>query len=118
MCGYRTLEQEAVKLKLPWTFQDVRDVRAMEYLPRKAANREWNQPKRTKFVAAEYQIYQQQSQDERSWRSEECFDTGHGGDLEFVQLVSGLALVQYFLIMTFWNGNVYTVIMKSHDLLF
>jgi hypothetical protein len=84
MCGYRTLEQEAVKLKLLWTFQDVRDVRAMEYLPRKAANREWNQPKRTKFVAAECQIYQQQSQDERSWRSEECFDTGHGGDLEFV----------------------------------
>ena len=61
MCGYRTLEQEAVKLKLLWTFQDVRDVRAMEYLPRKAANREWNQPKRTKFVAAECQICQQQS---------------------------------------------------------
>ena len=38
--------------------------------------------------------------------------------LEFVQLDFGLGLVQYFLIMTFWNGNVYTVIMKSHDLLF
>ena len=84
MCGSQPLEQEVVKLKLPWIPQDVRDVRIVGYLPRKAANREWNQPKRTKFVAAECQIYQQQSQDERSWRSEECFDTGHGGDLEFV----------------------------------
>ena len=38
--------------------------------------------------------------------------------LEFAHLFFGLGLVQYFLIMTFWNGNVYTVIMKSHDLLF
>jgi hypothetical protein len=33
----------------------------VEYLPRKAASREWNQPKRTKFVAAECQICQQWS---------------------------------------------------------
>jgi hypothetical protein len=45
------LEQEAVKMKLPWILQDVRDARAMGYLPRKAANREWNQTKRKKFVA-------------------------------------------------------------------
>jgi len=45
------LGQEAVKLKLPWRLQDVRDVRVMGYLPRKAVNREWNQPRRKKFVA-------------------------------------------------------------------
>ena len=31
--------------------KDVRDARAVGYLLRKAANREWNQPKRKKFVA-------------------------------------------------------------------
>jgi hypothetical protein len=44
---------------LPWIPQDVRDVTAIDYLPRKAANREWNQPKRMKFVAAECQTWQQ-----------------------------------------------------------
>jgi hypothetical protein len=38
MCGSQTLEQEAVKLKLSWRHQDVKD--AVGYLPRKAANRE------------------------------------------------------------------------------
>jgi hypothetical protein len=33
----------------------------MGYLPRKVANREWNQLKRMKFVTAECQICQQQS---------------------------------------------------------
>jgi hypothetical protein len=33
-------------LKLPWRPQDVRDARAVGYLLRKAANREWKQPKR------------------------------------------------------------------------
>jgi hypothetical protein len=28
-------------------------------------------------------------------------------DVEFVHLVVGLALVQYFLTMMFWNGNEY-----------
>ena len=51
MCGSQTLKQEAVTLKLPWRPQDVRDVRAMGYLLKKAANREWNQPRRKKFVA-------------------------------------------------------------------
>jgi hypothetical protein len=50
MCGSQTLKQEAVTLKLPWRPQDVRDVRAMGYLLKKAANREWNQPRRKKFV--------------------------------------------------------------------
>ena len=58
---------EAVKLKpgLPWRTQDVRDAKIMGYLPRRAANREWNQPKRKKCVAV--------TEAERSWRSEERF---------------------------------------------
>ena len=31
---------------MPWITQDVQDVRTVGYLLRKAANREWNQPKR------------------------------------------------------------------------
>jgi hypothetical protein len=61
MCESQTLKQEAIKLKLPWIPQDVRDVRDMGYLPRKAANWEWNQLKGTKFVTGECQICQQQS---------------------------------------------------------
>jgi hypothetical protein len=38
----QTLKQEAV---LPWRLKDVKDARAMGYLLRKAANREWNQPR-------------------------------------------------------------------------
>jgi hypothetical protein len=38
-------------LKLPWRLKDVKDARAMEYMLRKAANREWNQPRRKQFVA-------------------------------------------------------------------
>ena len=45
------LKQEAVTLKLPWSLQDVPDSRAVGYLLRKAANREWNQPRRKNFVA-------------------------------------------------------------------
>ena len=45
------LKQEAVTLKLPWRLQDVPDARAVGYLLRKAANREWNQPRGKKFVA-------------------------------------------------------------------
>jgi hypothetical protein len=52
ICGLQTLKQEAGKLKLTWRLEDVKDARAMEYLPRKAANRKWNQPRRKKFVAA------------------------------------------------------------------
>jgi hypothetical protein len=44
---------EAVKVKpgLPWKTQDVRDARIIGHLPRKAANRKWNQPKRSKCVS-------------------------------------------------------------------
>jgi hypothetical protein len=44
VCGSQKLKQEAVILKLLWRPQDVQDARAMDYLLRKAANREWNQP--------------------------------------------------------------------------
>ena len=37
---------EPVTLNLPWKLQDVQDVRAMSYLLRNAANREWNQPRK------------------------------------------------------------------------
>jgi hypothetical protein len=45
MCGSQTLEQEAVKLKLTWRPQNVKDARALKYLLRNAANREWNEPR-------------------------------------------------------------------------
>jgi hypothetical protein len=51
MRGSQTLEQEAVKLKLTWRRQDVKDARAVGYLTRKADNRKWNQPRRKQFVA-------------------------------------------------------------------
>jgi hypothetical protein len=34
------VEQEAVKLKVPWRF-NIKDVKAVEYLLRKASKREW-----------------------------------------------------------------------------
>jgi hypothetical protein len=40
-----------VKLKFTWRPQDVKDARAVGYLPRKTAHREWSQPRRKKFVA-------------------------------------------------------------------
>ena len=49
--GSQTLKQEAVTLKLPWRLKDVKDARAMGYMLRKAANREWNQPRRKQFIA-------------------------------------------------------------------
>ena len=48
-------------MKLSWIPQDVRDARAVGFLLGKADNREWSQPKRTKFVVVECQICQQQS---------------------------------------------------------
>ena len=45
----QTLKQEAVTL--PWRLKDVKDARALGYMLRKAANREWNQPRRKQFIA-------------------------------------------------------------------
>ena len=50
MCGSQTLKQEAVTLKLPKRPKDVKDARAMGYLPRKDANKKWKQPKRKNCV--------------------------------------------------------------------
>jgi hypothetical protein len=94
----RHWNKKTVKLKFPWRPQDVGDVRAVGYLPMKAANREWNEPKRIKFVAAECQICQQQSTRMKGvgdLKSTLTSDTGTRS-LEFAQLVSCLALVQYF----------------------
>jgi len=44
----QTLEQEFVRLKLPWRPQDARDARALGHLLRAAADREWDQPRRKK----------------------------------------------------------------------
>jgi len=43
----------AVKVKpgLCWRPQDVRDARAVGYLPRRAAHRKWNQPKRKMYCS-------------------------------------------------------------------
>jgi hypothetical protein len=38
----QTLKQEDVTLKLPWRLKGVKDTRAIGYMLRKAANREWN----------------------------------------------------------------------------
>jgi hypothetical protein len=101
------LEQESVKLKLTWRPQDVRDARVVGYLLRKAANREWNQPKSIAVIKAG-----------KSWRSDGCFNIRHG-DAEFgvSQLVFDLAFVQDFYNMPFWSGNVYPVMSEARDLL-
>jgi hypothetical protein len=46
MCGFQTLEKEAVKLKFTWRPQDLKDARTMGYLLRKATNGEWNEHRR------------------------------------------------------------------------
>ena len=56
MCGSKTLKQEAIKLKVSWIPQDVRDAKEVRYKLRKAANREWNQLKKIKFASAKCQI--------------------------------------------------------------
>ena len=103
MCGLQTLKQGVVKLKLPWRPQDVQDVGTMGYLLRKAINRVWNQPKRMKLVAAEHQIYQQQSTRMKGIGDLKSAFTSdmETWSLEVDQLVFGLALVQCLLTITF-----------------
>lgn len=54
LCGglerplYEAME---VKPRFSWRPQNAEDVRTVRYLPRKSANREWNQLKRKKWVA-------------------------------------------------------------------
>jgi hypothetical protein len=100
MCGSQTLEQEAVKLKLPCRPKDVRDARVVGYLLKKADNKKWNQSRRKDYVVV----------------NKAELDMRHGiQSLEFAQLIFGLALVQYFLTMMFWSGNVYPVMLEVCD---
>jgi hypothetical protein len=56
----------------------------MGYMLRKAANREWNHPRRSLL---------QSTKVKKECRSEDCFDISHGdAEFEFSQLVSCLAL--------------------------
>lgn len=100
---------QAVKVKpgLPWRPQDVGDSRALGYLLRKAADREWSQPKREKCLVV--------NKSERNWRSEECFDIRHG-DIAFGVCPAGFLLSFFGLVFPhyapfpmFWNSNVYPV---------
>ena len=50
MCRSKTLEHEAVRLKVPWRPKNIKDVRAMGYLLKTAANRKKNLPRRKKFI--------------------------------------------------------------------
>ena len=47
----RAYERLLVKPSWSGTPQCIEDTRAMGYMLRKAANREWNQPRRKQFVA-------------------------------------------------------------------
>lgn len=99
----RPLCEDVKKPGLPWRTQDVRDARGMGYLLRRAANREWSQPKRKKCVAV--------NKAKRGWRSEEGFDIRHG-DAEFVvyptgfQSCFGPIFPHHVPFPTFWNDNV------------
>lgn len=57
----RTLGESVLfKAEMPWRHQDARDTTALGYLPRKAANRKWNQPKRSvlqSIKSKELEIY-------------------------------------------------------------
>ena len=76
------------------------------YPPRRAANREWNQPKRKKCVAV--------NKAEQSWRSEEHFDIRYG-DADSGACPDGfqscfvLVFPYHAPFPMFWNSNVYLV---------
>lgn len=61
MCGSQSLEQEDVKIKLPWIPKDVKDGRAIENLGKKDADKEWNQVKLKNIAVIST---------ERSWTSD------------------------------------------------
>lgn len=57
----RTLGESVLfRAEMPWRHQDARDTTAPGYLLRKAANRKWNQPKRSvlqSIKSKELEIY-------------------------------------------------------------
>ena len=77
-----------MKPGLPWRTQDVRNVKGHGIPAKRAANREWIQPKRKKCAV--------DNKAGQSWRSEERFDM-EMQSLVFVQLVFSLDSIQYFL---------------------
>jgi hypothetical protein len=49
--GIPDIKKRSCNIEIAWRFKDVKDARAMGYMVRKAANREWNQSRRKQFVA-------------------------------------------------------------------
>ncbi|KAL6037599.1 hypothetical protein STEG23_004918, partial [Scotinomys teguina] len=106
--GLEMLFHVAVKLKpgLLWRPRDIGD--ALGHLTREAANREWNQPQRKKYVDI--------NKVEQRWRYDEYFDIRHG-DAEFevspsnFQSSFGAAIPHYAPFSAVWNGNVYPVLL-------
>ena len=96
-------------LKLTRIPHDVRDARAMGYLPRKAPNMEWKQSKRIVLQSTKLKgvVLKRDLTSDMEMIS-----------LEFAQLVFGLALVQSFLTLKFWNVNIYPMMLVIYDLLF
>jgi hypothetical protein len=93
MCGSQTLNQEAATLKLPWRLQDVRDARAVSYLLRKVANKEWNHSRKRSLL--------QSTKMKRSWRSEDSFDIRYG-DVEFGVCPAGFFVLLWRLQLSDW----------------
>jgi hypothetical protein len=78
---------------------DFRDTRAMGYLLRKAANREWNQTRKKKFVTV--------NKDEWNWRSDEHSDI-RNGDAEF-----GVCLALFWGVG--WGGSLFAPVFPHND---
>lgn len=57
-----------MKPELCWRPQDIGDIKVMDYLPRRAVDQVWNQPKKCVTV----------NKGGRSWSSKECLDVRHG----------------------------------------
>lgn len=83
----------------------------MRYLLMKDVKKKWNYPKKKKFVAI------------RKIKGFGDLKSGLTSNMEMhslglTQLDLSLALVQYFLIITCWNTNVYPVTLEVCDLFF
>ena len=112
MCESQKLEEEGIKMTLPWIPLDNREVsEPQDTWLRKATNREQNQPKRLKFLESS------KLKGVGDLQSALTSDMEMQG-LDFAQLTFGHALVQYFLNMMFQNSNVYPLMLEVCDLLF
>ena len=86
--------------------QDIGDDIALCCIPRRAADRVWNQFKAERCVTV--------NSAERNWRSEEFLDITHG-DAEFGLCLDGFGIIltQYFLSMLYfllWGMDIYVAI--------